>query len=72
MSAIELLPPIDKPTPIAALRTLAPAGLGTGMVESLSSYLRRLAALHRVTPLHEAASVSTPLPQEAPRHCAVG
>ena len=74
MSAIELLPPIDKPMPVAALRTLAPAGLGTGMVESLSSYLRRLAALHRVTPLQlerlvnerDDARASQPLQWDAP------
>ncbi|CAM3696992.1 TniQ family protein [Roseateles saccharophilus] len=33
----------------AVLMRLAPAGVGTPMVESLSGYVRRLAGLHRVT-----------------------
>ncbi len=48
MTDIEILPAAVTRREVLSLRPLAPLGLGTGRVESLSSYVFRLAALHRV------------------------
>lgn len=40
------------PAPEPVLRTLAPIGVGTGMVESMNSYVSRLAVIHRVSRIH--------------------
>ncbi len=48
MTSIELLAPVATAREILSLRPLKPLGLDTGMVESLSSFVFRLAALHRV------------------------
>ncbi len=48
MIDVEILSPAVTTREVLSLRSLAPLGLGTGQVESLSSYVFRLAALHRV------------------------
>jgi hypothetical protein len=50
MNDVEVLPlAVRSLAARPSLRTLAPLGVGTNMVESLSSYVGRLAALHRVS-----------------------
>ncbi len=57
---------------ISQLYSLQPIGVGTGLVESLTSYMARLARAHRVTPAQLFTKQILPLMNEFPPESRIG